>query len=59
MEFVAPFLQRFGGRVFVYKWLTVKDKITQYYSDREQYPRVQVEEFSLTNMINCILQEEK
>ena len=59
MEFVAPFLQRFGGKVFVYKWLTVKDKIMQYYSDRDQYPDVQVEEFSLSNIVQSILQEEK
>ena len=59
VEFVAPFLQRFGGKVFVYKWLTVKDKITQYYSDKEQYPNVQVEEFSLANIVRNILQEEK
>ncbi len=59
VEFVAPFLQRFGGKVFLYKWHSVKQKMTDYYADKSQYPNVAVEEFSLTNIVRHVLAEEK
>ncbi|KAF9911182.1 hypothetical protein EC991_004406 [Linnemannia zychae] len=54
VETCAPFLDRYGGVVFVYDWNVAKDTITDYY--RRQYPDgwVKVLPFSLRNILNAI-----
>lgn len=54
METCAPFLDRYGGVVFVYDWNVAKDTITDYY--RRQYPDgwVKVVPFSLRNILDAI-----
>lgn len=54
METCAPFLDRYGGVVFVYDWNVAKDVITEYY--RRQYPDgwVKVLPFSLRNIMDSI-----
>ncbi|KAF9936531.1 hypothetical protein BGZ67_002254 [Mortierella alpina] len=54
VETCAPFLDRYGGVVFVYDWNVAKDTITQYY--RSQYPDgwVKVAPFSLRNILDAI-----
>ncbi|KAF9953311.1 hypothetical protein BGZ72_005498 [Mortierella alpina] len=54
VETCAPFLDRYGGVVFVYDWNVAKDTITQYY--RTQYPDgwVKVAPFSLRNIMDAI-----
>ncbi|KAF9570724.1 hypothetical protein EC968_001455 [Mortierella alpina] len=54
LETCAPFLDRYGGVVFVYDWNVAKDTITQYY--RSQYPDgwVKVAPFSLRNILDAI-----
>ncbi|KAF9439054.1 hypothetical protein BGZ76_000536 [Entomortierella beljakovae] len=51
VETSAPFLDRYGGVVFVYDWNLAKDTITEYY--RQQYPDgwVKVMPFSLRNIL--------
>ncbi|KAK3825788.1 MAG: Endonuclease/exonuclease/phosphatase [Benniella sp.] len=54
VETCAPFLDRYGGVVFVYDWNVAKDTITDYY--RRQYPDgwVKVVPFSLRNILDAI-----
>ncbi|KAF9403072.1 hypothetical protein BGX21_007230 [Mortierella sp. AD011] len=54
VEACAPFLDRYGGVIFVYDWNLAKDTITEYY--REQYPDgwVKVMPFSLRNILIAI-----
>ncbi|KAK3843532.1 MAG: Endonuclease/exonuclease/phosphatase [Linnemannia gamsii] len=54
VETCAPFLDRYGGVVFVYDWNVAKDTITDYY--RRQYPDgwVRVLPFSLRNILYAI-----
>ncbi|KAF9202237.1 hypothetical protein BGZ49_007578 [Haplosporangium sp. Z 27] len=54
VETCAPFLDRYGGVVFVYDWNLAKDTITEYY--RKQYPDgwVKVMPFSLRNILIAI-----
>ncbi|KAG0212969.1 hypothetical protein BGX33_003241 [Mortierella sp. NVP41] len=54
VETCAPFLDRYGGVVFVYDWNVAKDTITDYY--RRQYPDgwVKVLPFSLRNILDAI-----
>ncbi|KAG0337007.1 hypothetical protein BG000_005911 [Podila horticola] len=54
VETCAPFLDRYGGVVFVYDWNVAKDVITEYY--RRQYPDgwVKVLPFSLRNIMDSI-----
>ncbi len=59
VEFVAPFLQRYGGKVFLYKWHTIKSKMAHYYADKAQYPNVEIDDFSLGNIVRHVLSEQK
>ncbi|KAG0079029.1 hypothetical protein BGZ90_003738 [Linnemannia elongata] len=54
VETCAPFLDRYGGVVFVYDWNVAKDTIMDYY--RRQYPDgwVKVVPFSLRNILDAI-----
>jgi hypothetical protein len=54
VETSAPFLDRYGGVVFVYDWNVAKVQITEYY--QRQYPDgwVKVLPFSLRNILNAI-----
>ncbi|KAI1307878.1 hypothetical protein EDD11_004380 [Mortierella claussenii] len=54
VETCAPFLDRYGGVVFVYDWNVAKDMITDYY--HRQYPDgwVKVLPFSLRNIMSAI-----
>jgi len=54
VETCAPFLDRYGGVVFVYDWNVAKDQITDYY--KRQYPDgwVKVVPFSLRNILDSI-----
>ncbi|KAF9126752.1 hypothetical protein BGW39_006377 [Mortierella sp. 14UC] len=54
VEICAPFLDRYGGVVFVYDWNVAKENITDYY--RRQYPDgwVKVLPFSLRNILSAI-----
>ncbi|KAF9979240.1 hypothetical protein BGZ65_006700, partial [Modicella reniformis] len=54
VETCAPFLDRYGGVVFVYDWNVAKDAITDYY--RRQYSDgwVKVMPFSLRNILDAI-----
>ncbi|KAG0203668.1 hypothetical protein BGX28_004112 [Mortierella sp. GBA30] len=54
VETSAPFLDRYGGVVFVYDWNVAKDTITDYY--HRQYPDgwVKVVPFSLRNILDAI-----
>ncbi|KAF9194185.1 hypothetical protein BGZ51_000766 [Haplosporangium sp. Z 767] len=54
VETCAPFLDRYGGVVFVYDWNVAKDSITDYY--RREYPDgwVKVMRFSLRNILYAI-----
>src|SRR6185437_3586621 len=57
VEYVAPFLQRWGGTVLLYRWSAMKEQMRAYYTDRLQYPNVKVIDFSLSNLLDCILAE--
>ncbi|KAG0046058.1 hypothetical protein BGZ83_008745 [Gryganskiella cystojenkinii] len=54
VETCAPFLDRYGGVVFVYDWNVAKQQITDYY--KRQYPDgwVKVVPFSLRNILDAI-----
>ncbi|KAF9113348.1 hypothetical protein BGX27_001737 [Mortierella sp. AM989] len=54
VEMSAPFLDRYGGVVFVYDWNLAKDTITKYY--KRHYPDgwVKVMPFSLRNILTAI-----
>ncbi|KAI8997941.1 Endonuclease/exonuclease/phosphatase [Gaertneriomyces semiglobifer] len=59
IEHAAPFLDRYGGKVFIYRWHALRDKMRKYYEDSYPDGRVQVFDFSPRNIIKCLLQEKK
>jgi len=58
VEHVAPFLERFGGKVFMYKWNSVQHKLSKYYSDNYG-SQVSVHKFSLASILRNIMNEKK
>ncbi|KAI9178726.1 hypothetical protein H9P43_005388 [Blastocladiella emersonii ATCC 22665] len=60
IEYVAPFLEQYkGSKVFVYKWNGIRDKMLHYYTHSPEYQQAQlgVYDFSLKNIVQCILAE--
>lgn len=52
IEYVAPFLEKYKSKVFIYNWHGLKQKMVDYYS-----LETKVFDFSLKNIIKCILEE--
>lgn len=61
LEYVAPFLQRFpGSKVFVYKWIGLRDPVRQHYlGDEYQSMNLGVYDFTLENLVSCVLNEDR
>lgn len=55
VESIAPFLEDWGGKIFMYQWHPSSSKMLKYW--KENFPKLEIETFSVESLVKSLVNE--